>query len=225
MATPVPQEEREVMEVVEVRTPRNKPPLIRGGALSPRSPTAADDLVASVEATDPEGLALDESFTWTLNGEVMQGYRDARVPAGEFKRGDQVSVSVVVSDGERQAEAVLGSVTIINANPVLETDLRQVRGLGYAPLRARDADGDSIQWRLEDAPEGLSIDASGVIRYKASQTAAGGSWRVKVVGDDGHGGWVKAEFPVTVSAGSEAGKGEAAEGGAEAGEGGSEARD
>lgn len=185
---------------------RNKPPVVREATLETRAPREADDIVAKVEATDPENNNVQETYTWLLNGEEVLGFHDNRLTAGPYKRGDVVSARVALSDGELTTIAELGSVTIVNTNPTIDNPPSRIDHLDGMQLSARDEDGDSITWKMEGAPDGLTIDPAGKVHYKPSMTAAGGKYTVKITADDGNGGWARVDLPLAIKAGSDAGK-------------------
>lgn len=185
---------------------RNKPPVVREATLETRAPREGDDIVAKVAATDPENSNVEETYTWLLNGEEVLGFHDNRLTAGPYKRGDVVSARVALSDGELTTIAELGSVTIVNTNPTIDNPPTRIDHLDGMRLSARDEDGDSITWKMEGAPDGLTIDPTGQIHYKPSMTAAGGNYSVKITADDGNGGWARVDLPIAIKAGSDAGK-------------------
>lgn len=185
---------------------RNKPPVVREATLETHAPRESDDIVARVVATDPEHMNVDETYTWLLNGEEVSGFHDNRLTAGPYKRGDVVSARVALSDGATTTVVELGSVTIVNTNPTIHNPPTRIDHLDGLRLSADDEDGDSITWKLEGAPEGMTLDPSGTLHYKPSQTAAGGAFTVKIIADDGNGGWARVDLPITIKAGSDAPK-------------------
>ena len=87
---------------VPVTSPRltidNAIPTDNGLQLTTDTPTAGSDLgVAFVDPSDPDGDELFESFAWTVNDKAVQ--EGPWLSAGEFSRGDVLSVTAVLTDG------------------------------------------------------------------------------------------------------------------------------
>lgn len=195
-------------EVTYTREAPNRAPVVKKATLQTRAPTAKDDIVALLDAMDPDDNPVDVTVHWTLNDDELVGYTDLRLPAGAYKRGDRIHGTADVSDGTATTHADFGEVVIQNANPVIDTPASQVLGLDGVRLQAHDPDGDALKWTVEGAPEGLSIDDAGMISYHGSATAKGGNFVVKIKADDGNGGWARLDVPVSVRPGSDAPKDE-----------------
>lgn len=185
--------------------PRDRPPRIGAIRLGPAKPRVGDELVVSAEATDPEGAPVDVDYVWSVDGAELLGERSDRLAAGTVRKGQRVQVEVVASDGTNEVRDKSAEVTIANSVPVLDGDLTRMTRIDGFRFRATDADGDEVRWRVEGGPPGLAISEAGVLSYRGSAADPAGEYTVTVYGEDGE-GWVKVQFPMTVKAGSGAGK-------------------
>jgi hypothetical protein len=201
IAAPAPAPAAAPAPAPAARAPNKRPPALRDIALAPVRPVASDTLTVTVDAVDPDGDPLDVDVTWFVNDAEILGVT-AETLSGRFAKGDVVRVRVTV-EGEGGDVSMDGpSVTIGNRPPVFEPvgSLGKVDGFRF---RATDPDGDTLSWRLEGAPAGMTISADGVLAYAGSASEPGGAYTVAVVADDGA-GYGRYEFPLTVSAGSRA---------------------
>ena len=65
-------------------------------------------------------------------------------------------------------------------------------------VQAKDVDGDTVSFRLETAPPGMTIDrVTGLLSWLVNPGLAG-THRVKVMADDGQGGMAWQEFEVSI---------------------------
>lgn len=195
---PAPAEEAPAAEPVV----RNRPPRIGTVVLSPAAPRRADNVVVTVDATDPDGDPVDLDFTWYVDDVVVPG-AGGETLFGRFEKGNRVRVEVVASDGTAEVKGASEPVTIGNTNPTMETGARDVTRVDGFRFRASDPDGDTLAWRLEGAPPGMTISPEGVLSYQGSEDEPGGQYRIAVLADDGE-GWARFELPLRVEPGSKA---------------------
>lgn len=92
-------------------------------------------------------------------------------------------------------------MTIPNAPPSISSKPPEAfTALEYLyPVQAVDPDGDKLSYRLEDGPEGMSIDETG----KASWNLAGakpGEFPVKITVEDTDGGKATQSFTINLGA-------------------------
>jgi hypothetical protein len=118
-------------------------------------------------------------------------------------------VAVTASDDKDEVEKDSAVVTVANTVPVFRTQPHDVTHLDGFKFQADDIDGDTLTWRLEGAPPGMSISSDGVISYKGSEDDPGGDYTITVVADDGD-GWGRFSLPLKISPGSKAAKAAAA---------------
>ncbi len=175
--------------VVVVNTPPTQPKI----RLLPDAPRVTDVLrVRIVEAArDVDGDALSYLYRWEVDGAPAPlAHSVSEAPAGTFRKGQRVTVTVSAWDGENEGEASSASRTVSNSPP---------EGLGVAiapeaprtgePLQAvldppaDDADGDRVTYRWTWTVDGVSADVEGP-EVPAERVRAGQQWQVRVVPAD-----------------------------------------
>lgn len=186
--------------------PENRPPKILSVSITPDSPTAVDPIEVSFEAEDPEFDPLTPEYKWFVNGEERGTLTGTFLSGGSLEHGDKVYVEVTVTDGTNVLMGRTRTLTVANRPPVIDEDCLRPPYIDGFQLLATDPDDDSLSWRLEGAPPEMSISSSGMLRYQPSRDAPAGSWKVGAIVEDGHGGWARLDLPVSVSAGSNAGR-------------------
>lgn len=194
---PKPAEEAEEDAPVGV----NRPPRIKGVLFRPERPVAGDTLETRILGEDPENDPVDIDLVWVVNGERWLDRTERTLAGAKLKRGDVVQVELTVTDGTSVVTELSQKLEIGNTPPELLTEREEFASLDGLEIRARDADGDTLSYRLEGAPDGLEIDERGRISYAGSETEKGGTYQVTLVVDDGNTGTAKLSFGMTVSAG------------------------
>jgi hypothetical protein len=180
----------------------NAPPQLAGVEIQPGGGIVAGmDIVARPDARDADGDALKFRYEWTVNGRSVR--EDGPVLSTEkLRRGDVARVSVVAHDGEDESEMLSSlDLQILNAPPKIvsvpgaPTD----DGVFRYQVEARDPDGDSdLQFHLEGAPEGMSVDPTGGTITWQPAADQPGTFSVSVFVDDLHGGRSRQLFEVVV---------------------------
>ncbi|HET6465372.1 MAG TPA: putative Ig domain-containing protein [Nitrospiria bacterium] len=182
----------------------NYPPKILSIEILPQKPHLGEELEARAEAFDPEGDPVQLSYTWVVNGQIVTKGSSPRFATADLHKHDRVVVRVVPSDAK--SDGVEGSsqpVFIANRPPeITSSPSTTVAGGIYTyNVKATDADGDPLQFRLSQAPEGMTIEpATGVIQWKVSTEHP--LVDIGVVASDGDGGEAFQQFKLTVGAGS-----------------------
>jgi hypothetical protein len=130
---------------------------------------------------------IDFKYEWSRNG---QPAGDGAFIAG-YKRGDKISVSITPFDGDRTGEKRVAEIEIKNKPPEIR-DSKGVEMTGNSlsyRVNAIDPDGDAISYSLTDAPQGMTIDQNGLIRWTFGKDYKG-TVQAKVKVTDGQGGEV-----------------------------------
>lgn len=194
-----------IAPVDEIAAPprANHPPRIGAILLDPPSPTYTDGVSATVDAIDPDGDLLDIDYQWFINDVKEIGSTGPRLPPGRLKKNDTVHVTVTVADDAVEVVEESPRLTVANTIPFFRTQPRDVTRIDGFRFRAEDGDGDTLTWRLEGAPPGMSINDDGIVRYHGSEDDLAGDYTISVIADDGA-GWGKFEVPLHVSPGSKA---------------------
>lgn len=175
---------------------KNRPPAVSKASLQLESKNNVDTIRVVAAAADPDGDPVTLTYEWKVNGN--QGGKGDSFSG--FKRGDRIEVSITPFDGKDHGEAKTVSTEIKNALPKIteqkEYSLEEKR-LSYQ-IKAVDPDGDELSYSLLEAPQGMTIDSSGIIRWMAPETE-NGKQKILVKIDDNHGGVVTAEFEIDLS--------------------------
>lgn len=183
----------------------NRPPQLDGVFLLPEGDVhPGDELVAQVQASDPDGDPVRSEFTWLVNGEPDRGARGPRFDTSALKRGDRVRVQAQVGDGDdRTAPMPSREVELANSAPEIERIPRisAENGAFHHQLQARDADGDrNLRFRLVEGPPGMTVDPIlGTLNWRPSPDQAG-THPVEVAVEDDHGDSTSLRFEITVTA-------------------------
>jgi hypothetical protein len=182
----------------------NYPPKILSVEILPQKPHIGDELEARAEAFDQDGDSVQLSFTWVVNGQIVTKGTSPQFATGDLHKHDRVVVRVVPSDPK--SDGVEGSsqpVFITNRPPEITSSpsTTVAEGLYTYNVKATDQDGDPLQFRLSQAPEGMTIEpGTGIIQWKVSKEHP--LVDIGVVASDGDGGEAFQQFKLTVGAGS-----------------------
>ena len=176
----------EASDTVEIRVHNLAPDL--SASITPFNPGVLDPLSANAFAQDPEGLPVTLTYAWLRNGAAIAGAVTPTLPAGNYVRGDVVTVSVTASDGEA-SRSTTASVTIQDTLPILSSDAPAIHPFAN-PLEfqvtAVDPDGDPVQLALHHGPPGMVVSPAGLVTWTPNlpmfSNALDVSWGVVVVG-------------------------------------------
>jgi hypothetical protein len=116
-SAPAPQQRSMVREQPQSDDGDNRPPVVERLRLSPRAPSPSDEIVAQVDARDPEGDPVTLRFEWTVNGRPAGTATTLR--AGIAQADDRVEVSVVALDGTSESAPMTARVDVATAVPVI----------------------------------------------------------------------------------------------------------
>lgn len=172
---------------------QNALPIVKSIKIKPdkKDISKKDTVTAIVEAKDADSDAVSLKYQWIKNGSAdIEGANSNSLSLVNYKRGDFVNLKVTANDGIADSEPLIsGPVTIINTPPeIVSQPPRDIRGYEYRyKLSAVDADNDALKYSLSNAPAGMTISASGEIKWDISERDEG-SYRVAIVVEDGNGG-------------------------------------
>lgn len=172
----------------------NAAPSIRSVEIKPAKLVAGVDIMANVDAYDPDNDRLQYEYRWSINGAVSY---ETFLSGKSFKRGDSVSLKVVAYDGEDESAPFEAPVTAANSPPSFDT----VPPAGFSKffiydIKASDPDGDTVSYALLKGPAGMEVRGN---RIEWDAAGADGTVDVVVSADDGHGGSTQQSFNLTVS--------------------------
>jgi hypothetical protein len=150
----------------------NYPPRIVSFKFVPPIPHKGDRLRADVAVEDTEKDEVFLEYEWSLNGNILPNAKGDTLDL-ELTRGDVISVTVTPSDDFNEGLPVTNTVKVLNAFPVVATELSDIvisKDKCRASVVASDPDDDEIRYSLVKGPEGMTIDSrSGVITWDAKK--------------------------------------------------------
>lgn len=167
--------------------PTNNPPIITKAKFRLENINNIDVFKVITEGSDKDGDPINYKYEWTKNNE----------PAGNgdsitgFKRGDKIAVKIIPFDGKDYGQPRTLNIEIKNATPKI-IDHKEIsfdgKSLSYQ-IKATDPDGDRLSYSLADAPKGMTIDSTGLIKWQVGPKDYG-KHTVNVKVSDGQGGEV-----------------------------------
>ncbi|MGC6512869.1 MAG: fibrinogen-like YCDxxxxGGGW domain-containing protein [Myxococcota bacterium] len=102
-------------------TIENAPPTAKGSTLTPVPATSATPLLAQLDSPDdPDGDAIDVTWTWSVNGTTVLGVTGPELPTSAFTRGDLVEATATLEDGTVTVDLPAISSVIANAYPIVD---------------------------------------------------------------------------------------------------------
>lgn len=184
-----------------VRVANSPPRLVQVEIAPARQIVAGTPIVVRPEARDEDGDLVSFRYEWTVNGRRVP-QAGAALPSDELRRGDTAVVTVVATDGEDESEPFAApEVSVVNSPPRIVSKPGETSEDGAFRYRvvAEDPDGGAgLQYHLEKAPEGMTIDnLRGEIAWRPRPDQIG-SHSVSVTVDDLQGGRSQQSFEVTV---------------------------
>lgn len=133
-------------------TKNNHPPTVRLVTIVPTPVTLAGPITAHVAADDPDGTEPTKRFQWIVNGIPLLGATGFELKPDYVKRGDQVALEVIASDGQTDSIPYRTEpVTVVNTPPLvarvaIEADVPERSNRVLAKVDAVDPDRDEIHY-------------------------------------------------------------------------------
>ena len=175
----------------------NDPPTIALVTIDPAGARTADTLSALIDADDPDGDDLTPMVMWSVDGEPIEDAGDT-LDASFFVKGQDVTATAIVLDGELESEPMTTTITIQNTPPTAP-------GVSITPSApvpeedslvcllddtADDADGDEIsfviEWLRDGSPEpGTETTTHPGDTVPASAIGGEEAWTCRVTPTDG----------------------------------------
>lgn len=187
-------------------TVANTPPQVTGVVIEPKLPQRGKDLAVSAAALDADNDTLTCQYQWQVNGApVGPAGSQNTFSTANLRKQDVVTVSAVCTDGQDATPPVVSTpVSFGNSDPeILSTPPDSVvSGVYTYQLNARDPDGDTLQYRLDRMPAGMTIDQNiGFLQWnvpKGVLYTGRNEIQVKVSVEDGNGGSASQEFSIVL---------------------------
>jgi hypothetical protein len=169
----------------------NGPPRVKQAAFLKPAATRGEKIVMDVVGEDPDGDLVRFRFRWIKNGQPIGEGEEPELDTTPLRSGDRVVAHVIPYDGEAEGQTFIStSLTILNSPPVIvstpPTALRE--GLYTYTVHAEDPDQDSLTFRLDRGPTGMTIHSeTGLLTWPLTPKDKG-KHPVRVVVLDGAGG-------------------------------------
>lgn len=184
------------------RRPDNESPEF--SSQPPLVATVGRRYVYTPQAVDPDGDTVEYGLVGDLpyHMQIFDGTNVTWRPTA-----DQVTdwtVTVDAQDGKGGVAEQTFTIRVqdlennnppqIDSQPVTDADIGQ---LYQYPVQASDADGDVLSYQLTDAPDGMTIDAAGLIQWTPDANDIG-LHDVTLLVDDGRGGYAESSYTLAV---------------------------
>jgi hypothetical protein len=138
----------------------NSAPVVERLVLNPQRPLPGHRIEARIDVSDPDGDPIRLDVEWRHAGRVIgKGRQTSMAPEG-LRKGDELAVTVIATDGRDESEPVRVATRVANQAPILhELYLTPEGGLQpgqtvTAVPQASDPDGDALEyeftWLLND---------------------------------------------------------------------------
>lgn len=171
----------------------NAAPIISSVVIDPSEGTVLSSFNCLAEAADPEGSAVNWSYSWqgnSLGGQI----NTQQLPAGMAVFGDSITCTATASDGAAASNLVSAALVIGNeapTAPVLEiqpslpADTDDIQCLISAP--STDVDGHTISYTYSWTVNGQAYSGSSDT-VPAADTHRDEIWECSVIASDAYGG-------------------------------------
>jgi len=178
-------------------TIKNTPPELSRIKIMPEVFRPGDRLYVDASGSDIDGDDVSIEFEWTINGEPAGNGREI---GNQVKRGDRISVKITPFDGESYGDSITLNREIRNMPPLISEDKEFIfNGNTYSyHIKATDPDGDDLTYSLKTAPDGMTVDSSGLIKWSVPPDFKGKA-PVTVSVSDGNGGEATLNFSVEIN--------------------------
>lgn len=167
----------------------NEAPVIERLSLDPESPRPGEQVVARVEATDPDGDAVALEYRWMVGGKRVSENGPFLHVEGAG-RGAEIELVVVASDGTAKSRPETATARVGNLAPrvlqvVIEPLGEVIAGRDIvATPGGTDPDGDPIEYRYTWTVNGETASAD-TSTLPASHYGRGDEIVLEVVASDG----------------------------------------
>lgn len=179
----------------------NTPPMVLGVSLTMASSGGSAVVQASVQSTDPDGDDVSLQYQWFKNGDAASIGTGPSLSVQNVARGDKVAVEVVAGDGQASTAPVRSEPFTVDNRPPEFTSQPRVPRATDKEFRyqagAVDRDGDPLHYELVSAPNGMTVDATGMVVWPLpAPDQRNGEFPVAIKVTDSKGGAAVQEFAV-----------------------------
>lgn len=145
----------------------------------PPKGTTGRDLVATVEAEDPDGDTVTYQVSWTVDGNPVAGSEPTLPATVDMPRDSTVEITLTPTDGENAGETVTASTVMGNGIPSItgatispavpvEADIVTCAGLGWSDPDG-DAEGYQTRWQVNGADVSTDAELTGAAFDKGDE--------------------------------------------------------
>lgn len=167
----------------------NRPPVVSELTLAPKVVIPGIPVRVEVKTSDPDQDDVRLDYIWKINGEVVSEQIGEQFDTTGLRKGDLLTVSVIPDDGKEKGQPrESNGILIQNCPPeITSTPTASLSsGIFQYQVLANDQDNEPLQFSLEEAPPGMTIDSTGMIRWSVPQNLQG-KQQVRVIVSDGSG--------------------------------------
>jgi hypothetical protein len=170
---------------------------------TPEEIFAGTDITVQPIAEDTDGDDVDFTYQWLINGEADPALTEATLPGSRFSKGDTVQVLIVPNDFYDDGPTYESyAMQVPNAAPSITSQPPQgITSLDYRyQVVVGDPDDSQFTYRLDEAPDGMIIDAaSGLIQWSLVDIAPG-DYTIAIIVTDPEGAEGAQEYTLTLNA-------------------------
>jgi hypothetical protein len=168
----------------------NTAPRLASVSLEPSHPQPGTLVQARAEASDADGDPVNVRFEWRADGRVIAGAHEGSLVVPQLRKGSELSVVAVASDGRAASEPATAKVRIDNQPPVVAkvrfepAEAVKPGDIVIAVAEGDDPDGDELsfhyEWRVGDQVVGTDRE-----RFDTAKLKRGDPLTVRVTASDG----------------------------------------
>ena len=182
----------------------NSPPKVIDISSTPDEIFAGRDVSVVPVAEDVDGDTVDFSYQWLINGDADPLLTEAILPGDKFTKGDTIQVQIVPNDFYDDGPTYESHSQLVpNAPPQITSQPPAgITSLDYRyQVAASDPDDSSFTYRLEEAPDGMTIDEqTGLIKWDLTD-ATPGMHTIAIIVSDPDGAEAAQEYTLTLKPG------------------------
>ena len=161
------------------------------------------DITVVPVAEDADGDNVDFTYQWLINGEADPVLTQATIPGGKFTKGDTIQVLIVPNDFFEDGPTYESYAQLVpNAPPrIVSSPPQGIASMDYSyQVEVSDPDDSIFTFRLDEAPEGMSIDEnSGLIQWSLADVAPG-DYTIAIIAADLEGVETAQEYSLSLGA-------------------------
>ncbi|MBI3596079.1 MAG: cadherin repeat domain-containing protein [Nitrospirae bacterium] len=180
-------------------------PEIASLEFSPQPAYANNALTIIVKSKNPGGPQRHYSYQWQKNGQIIEAATENILTSAEFKKGDNIAVTVTPEDGQKQETPVTSDpITIQNSDPMITSiavapNPLHKQGTVQAVVKGYDVDGDPVNYMYQWFKNGTEIQNQTGATLDSALIAKGDVVEVQVTPSDTETkGGSRKSIPVTV---------------------------